>query len=260
MGISTGDQSGAKAQVMVLGTYHMANPGRDLVKSSIRDTMGAERQSEIQMLESRLARFNPTKIAVEAMAGGLTKERYIAYCQGKVELSPNEIEQVGFRLAKTLGHEEIFPVDYAADMDFEGLAAFAQAEKQTWFLHLLDSMPGEVGRKMEEVDRQFTVSQILALYNSPGFYRFSQSFYMDMLRVNAGDKYPGVDVVAGWYRRNMVIYANIRRVIDSPRDRVLVIYGAGHAKLLSDFVYDASDLIHVDPLEFLPDVPPFRLI
>jgi hypothetical protein len=46
-----------KAQVMVLGTYHMANPGLDLVKVKIRDSMSPERQREIQELVVMPAKF-----------------------------------------------------------------------------------------------------------------------------------------------------------------------------------------------------------
>lgn len=38
----------------------------------------------------------------------------------------------------------------------------------------------------------------------------------------------GADLVSDWFRRNMRIYTNIARLVDSPNERVLVIYGAGH--------------------------------
>ncbi|MFI5385252.1 MAG: DUF5694 domain-containing protein [Fimbriimonadales bacterium] len=247
-----------KTRVMVLGTYHMANPDLDLVRFQIRDTLSPERQTELAMLELRLARFEPTKIAVEAIPDGRLNERYGAFLEGKVELSANEIEQVGFRLAKSLGHAQIYGVDHRSDMDFDMLTAFARAEHQDWFPRLLEELPSEIGRKMQEMDRRFTVSQILAIQNSPDALRFSHSLYIDMLRLNAGDRYPGVEVVADWYRRNMIIYANIRRIIESG-DRVLVLFGAGHAKLLRDLVSEASDLELVDPLDYLPETPEFSL-
>lgn len=38
----------------------------------------------------------------------------------------------------------------------------------------------------------------------------------------------GADLVSDWFRRNMRIYTNVVRLIDSPDERVLVIFGAGH--------------------------------
>lgn len=38
----------------------------------------------------------------------------------------------------------------------------------------------------------------------------------------------GADLVSDWFRRNMRIHANVVRLVSSPDERVLVIYGAGH--------------------------------
>jgi hypothetical protein len=40
--------------------------------------------------------------------------------------------------------------------------------------------------------------------------------------------YAGPDLLASWYQRNIRIYNNIAAIIESPNERVLVIYGAGH--------------------------------
>ena len=40
--------------------------------------------------------------------------------------------------------------------------------------------------------------------------------------------YAGSDLLAAWYQRNIRIYRNIVALIDSPSDRILVIYGSGH--------------------------------
>jgi hypothetical protein len=41
-------------------------------------------------------------------------------------------------------------------------------------------------------------------------------------------EYAGPDLLASWYQRNIRIYHNIVALIDSPNEKVLVIYGAGH--------------------------------
>ena len=38
----------------------------------------------------------------------------------------------------------------------------------------------------------------------------------------------GADLVSDWFRRNMRIYSNVTRLVDSPDERVLAIFGAGH--------------------------------
>jgi hypothetical protein len=34
--------------------------------------------------------------------------------------------------------------------------------------------------------------------------------------------------VSDWFRRNMRIYSNVTRPVDSPNERILMIYGNGH--------------------------------
>jgi hypothetical protein len=71
-----------------------------------------------------------------------------------------------------------------------------------------------------------------------------------MARVGRDSTYVGADVVAGRYARNLKIFANLARLTE-PGDRVLVIYGASHGKLLRDFVRESPDLQVVDTDRYL---------
>lgn len=109
----------ARAEVLVLGTYHMANPGRDIVNLKVDDVLAPKRQTEIAQLLEVLKRFNPTKIALEGALGNeRIPKRYSDYLGGKYELSANEVDQIGFRLAKQLGHKAVFPVDVDGDFPY----------------------------------------------------------------------------------------------------------------------------------------------
>ena len=67
-----------------------------------------------------------------------------------------------------------------------------------------------------------------------------QETYMMLARVGDGKNNIGIDWLCNyWYRRNMIIYANIAR-ISSVNDRVLVIYGAGHLHLLTQFMKESG--------------------
>jgi len=53
--------------------------------------------------------------------------------------------------------------------------------------------------------------------------------------------YAGPDLLVAWYQRNIRFYRNIIALIDSPNDRILVIYGAGHLGWLrQDIANDAT--------------------
>src|SRR5437870_13308528 len=86
----------ARAEVLVLGVYHMANPGHDIFNMQADDVLAPKRQAEIAQLLEALKKFQPTKIAVEADFGSdRIAKRYADYTAGKYELTRNEIDQIG---------------------------------------------------------------------------------------------------------------------------------------------------------------------
>src|SRR3954469_20066483 len=70
----------ARAEVLVLGTYHMANPGHDIFNMKADDVLAPKRQAEIAELIEVLKRFNPTKIAIEADFGSQRVAREYSDC------------------------------------------------------------------------------------------------------------------------------------------------------------------------------------
>src|SRR5215210_6046828 len=94
-------QQDAKPEILVLGTFHMANPGRDVVNTQVDDVLSPKRQKEMTHLVEVLKKFRPTKIAIESNVGSKrTPQEYANYVAGKYVLSRNEIDQLGYRLAK----------------------------------------------------------------------------------------------------------------------------------------------------------------
>jgi len=110
-----------RAEILILGTYHMANPGRDVFNMSADDVLAPKRQAEIGELLEVLKRFKPTKIAIESTVYEDRRlKQYAEYLAGVYTLTANEIEQVGFRLAKELGQKAIYPVDYDGEFPDHG--------------------------------------------------------------------------------------------------------------------------------------------
>src|SRR5512134_1038272 len=96
----------SRAEVLVLGVYHMSNPGRDIFNMRADDVLAPKRQAEIALVMAALKNFHPTKIAVEGEVGNdRIPNRYADYLAGKHALTHDETEQIGFRLAKELGHQ-----------------------------------------------------------------------------------------------------------------------------------------------------------
>src|SRR3546814_6069159 len=91
-----------------LGSPHLANNNRDIANVHVEDVTTPAHQREIETLVDALARFRPTRIAIEwpsSDQAGLDK-RYAAYRAGTLPVSANERDQIALRLAAKLGLED----------------------------------------------------------------------------------------------------------------------------------------------------------
>jgi hypothetical protein len=218
-----------RAEILILGTYHMANPGHDVFNMAADDVLAPKRQAEIGELLEVLKRFKPTKIAIESTVyEDRRPKQYADYLAGKYTLTANEIEQVGFRLAKELGLKAIYPVDIDGDFPWQRVINYAKAKGQS---QIMDQIMSEIGSMVKEQDAYLHAHSILEtlLYmNDDKKVAQDVGFYFREARLGEPGDYAGPDLLASWYQRNIRIYNNIANIIGSPNERVLVIYGAGH--------------------------------
>ena len=231
-----------KAHVLVLGVFHMANPGRDIFNLKVDDVLTEKRQKEIAETVATLKKFRPTKIAIESEPGGKRVQRYQDYLDGKYTLTRNEIDQLGFRLAKELGHKQIYPVDVEGDFPFEKVQEYAKKNGKEQQLNDWMGMIPKLLDKESDILKNGSVSDLLRFINREEQVREDQQAYTDFAQFAGNGEYPGPDLLAEWYRRNVRIFANIRNLISSPEERVLVIYGSGHLYWLQRNVLDSRDL------------------
>lgn len=54
-----------EVRVMILGTYHMANPGLDEVSIEADDALSTPRQTELENLADRLVEWAPNRVRVK---------------------------------------------------------------------------------------------------------------------------------------------------------------------------------------------------
>jgi uncharacterized protein DUF5694 len=231
----------ARAEVLVLGVYHMANPGRDIFNMKADDVLAPKRQAEIAQLIEVLKRFQPTKIAIEADMWGKRRQEYSDYLAGKHTLSSNENDQIGYRLAKEVGHKTIYPVDADGEFPWPRVVNYAKASGRS---KELDAIMGEIGGMVKAQDQYLashTVLETLLYMNADDKVDQSVGFYYREAHFGEPGDWAGADLVSEWFRRNMRIYSNIAQLVDSPNQRVLVIYGAGHLGWLRhNFASDPS--------------------
>lgn len=243
----------ARAEVLVLGVYHMSNPGRDVFNTEADDVLSTRRQAEIARVVAVLERFRPTKIAVEAdFNDDRVAKRYADYVAGRHELTRNETEQLGFRLAGELGHETVYPVDVDGEFPYPRLVKYAKATGRTAEFEALRNEGAERAEAFSAYLASHTILETLLTMNSEERVAEAVGFYFRLAEFGEPWDWAGADLVSDWFRRNMRIYSNVVGLVDSPDERVLVIYGAGHLGWLRYAFGSNPDLRLRELAEFAP--------
>ena len=245
-----------KTKVLLLGTFHFDDPKLDTYMPKFPyDTMSPARQQQIAAVAAALASFRPTKVALEFREESKAKidQRYADYVAGKWELTANEVYQLGFRVAHAAGLPRVDGIDvWGGDME-------GHADVETWAKEhgqeakLNDAIGAAYQRLYEFGDEQKTkvpLRDYLLYLNSAEYVRLEHGDYLHgRFDVGAGKEYVGADSLTGWwYNRNLRIFENVRRLVSSPNERVLVIVGAGHLPILRHLFESAPDM-EVVPVE-----------
>ncbi len=239
----------APVQVVVLGTFHMSNPGKDLHNQHVDDMLSAPRQEQIAALVEALARFAPTRVVVEWPAQTVA-ERYPKYLAGTLAPSRNEVVQLGFRLGK-LAKASVEGIDVEGDFPYGPVEEWAKAHGRKGELDEVGAVVERQLAAMQKALDEGGVAGELRFLNEPAGISGGHAFYRSMLRYGAGNDQPGAALVAAWYRRNLELCARIAQSA-RPGDRIVVLYGAGHLPLLRQCVEEMPGWKLVEANKLLP--------
>lgn len=250
----------APIEVMVLGTYHMGNPGQDLHNARIDPVTTPAKQAELEAVAEALARFRPTAIAIERVArnqSDMLDHRYPAFTPADLLTNPDERVQVGYRLAHRLGLERVYAID-EQDRDgqpsyfpFEDVQAWAEANGRSPALGAMHQQVAAMVGEMETRQRTDTVGGLLRWMNTPESAASDQTFYTALLAFGAGDAQPGAVLNGRWYTRNALIFARLMQAA-KPGDRIVIVYGGGHSYWLRQFVQTTPGFRLVEANDYLP--------
>jgi hypothetical protein len=245
-------------EVMVLGTYHFANPGLDLANVKSDDVLKPQRQKELEALSAALAQFRPTKIMIERQAktAELLDPKFAAFTPADLAKNRDERVQVAYRLAGRLGLKSVYAIDEQPGdgepdyFPFGTLAEWAKTNgRQAQLSAALDEAKSLVVR-IERWQAEGSVSHALLKLNRPDQADKDQSWYYGALRYGDTDKQPGAELNAYWYMRNAKIFGKLM-IAARPGDRVLVVYGSGHNYWLRHFATTTPGFQNIDPTPYL---------
>ncbi|HEY0024028.1 MAG TPA: DUF5694 domain-containing protein [Longimicrobium sp.] len=245
-----------EVEVMLLGTYHFAGSSTDAVDTPATDILGPRRQAELEELVTRLAGWGPEQIAVEwpfSFADSTTARyrRYLA--QGTVR-SHDEVEQIGFRLARRLGHETVHPIDHQMPIGNDSIEALYVRRPE--FKAHSDSLMAVLRADADSTaawQRETSLIEHLRAANSDEGLQGGNSFAMfgSMLAAGEGRNRGGPQLLARWYERNIIMAHNLTRVLRPGTRRVLVLVGSGHVPSMRNVLHESPDFCPVSPLPYL---------
>lgn len=183
-------EQGARPELLLIGSPHLANPGRDLANNDVPDVFTPARQRELEELLDSLAQWEPTRLAVEWAAadqGGLD-ERFSEYRAGRLSLTASERDQIGLRLAGQVGLQRIEAVDCfdnrpGSDADYD----FADWAQDNGMSERLDALIAAGQAEADAPSRDMATTSISEWYksvNAPGARRLMHRAYYDVARAS----------------------------------------------------------------------------
>ncbi|RZJ44674.1 MAG: hypothetical protein EON87_09360 [Brevundimonas sp.] len=254
----TPEPAPAPIEVMILGSYHMDNPGNDVHNARIAPVTTPEKQAQLQVVSRALARFNPTAIGIERVADDpatFQDQAWAAFTPADLLTNPDERFQIGYRLAHDLGLQRVYAID---EQDRDGQPSyFPFGEVMQWVeangkQAQFDELNSRMATVTAEMERRQsgTVTELLAWMNTPEYVAYGQGVYAGLMTFGDGADQPGPYLNGRWYTRNAIIFANLMKVA-RPGDRIVVIYGAGHGYWLRQLVSTTPGYRLVEPNDYL---------
>ncbi|MFD1736358.1 DUF5694 domain-containing protein [Bacillus salitolerans] len=137
-----------QTEIILLGTFHFQQD----------EEMIIEKESEIIELVEHLSSLKPTKIALE-WEKSKNKQLNEAYKNTDRDLRIDEIEQIGFRLAKKLNHGKIYAVNWGGHLKDEDVILLNNTIKKS-YPELLNSM-SSVMEETPEINRNTNIITLL---------------------------------------------------------------------------------------------------
>jgi len=225
------------AKAMIMGVFHFANPGLDMVKSGVINVMTKDNQAWLDGLATRMAAFHPTDVLVECDPSDQAKfdEKFAAYQKGTFELTSNEVYQIGFRVAKAAGIGGVTCFDedsvgWNAEPMFDYIKNNDPAAQAS-----MDALYKSLSERQNREQATLSLPQLLQLSNDAARDRENKDLYIRTNAVDVGGSFAGADASASWWHRNFRMYANVQKAA-VPGHRVLVVAGAGHTAILKDLL------------------------
>ncbi|MBS7255863.1 DUF5694 domain-containing protein [Flavobacterium branchiicola] len=232
-------QQAKKKQILLIGTFHYANPGTDIAKINTFNVMSEKSQKELEIMSDKIKKFGPDKIFVEwkfSKQAELDKF-YNKNTDSLLKKDPNEITQLALRTAKKLNHKKMYGIDYRTRFPYDSLMmSMEKANQKDLMKRNTETTKGFQKDDNEQISKNSLIN--LMLYNNEKETLDKNiQWYLEVAnRVGNADDFTGASLVSNWYKRNLYMYSIIQKLTESTDNKIMVLVGGGHASIIRDFL------------------------
>jgi len=232
-----------QAKVLVVGTFHFDYPGLDAHKTSDEDKIDVlkePKKSEVTELVNYIKKFNPNKIAIEAFENWNATEKLNQYKNGDHRDKRDERFQLAMRIAKELELDTLYAID-ASTMaeDLEKMdSSYTNALFKDFDFQSEDVYHQYVKDWLGNEDKIIPKVNLLEYFkhiNSKASHQYGYGAYL--VGDFKLDNERGPDILSvWWYNRNLRIFRKLQLITENSNDRILLVFGNGHAAVLRQFL------------------------
>lgn len=222
-------------EIILVGTFHLE-----------QEEEFVNKEREVHEFVQFLSDLSPTKIAVEweKSKEETLMKRYVDPIQ---RLNMDEIEQIGFRLARKLEHEKIHAVNWSGritEKDMNKLHAAIQ-ENHPGLVRLMSELPNcrvqsdvHIQESYKSLNERHSINQV-------------EDIYLSFLEVEEREPI-GANFLTMWMERELRITKNILNIVDEEEERILLIIGRDHLFTLTN-LFEGKGWKVINPFESKKD-------
>jgi hypothetical protein len=238
-----------KKQILLVGTFHYANPGLDVAKLNSFNIMSEKSQKELEIMSDKIKKFGPDKIFVEwefNEQADLDK-LYNKNTDSLFKTNKNEITQLALRTAKKLNHKKLYGMNLYTSFPYDSLLMSMEKANQQDLLKRNNEWKKRNEKDHNERITKSSLQELMLHYNKKETENKNIQWYLDVAnRAGNPDDFTGASLVSNWYKRNLYMYSLIQKLTESTDNKIMVLVGAGHAAIIREFITHDPEFEIVD--------------
>ncbi|NET36391.1 MAG: hypothetical protein F6K19_30920 [Cyanothece sp. SIO1E1] len=235
-----------KIKVYLLGTFHFSQT------DSTYNVLDEKHQQSIHELCQIIAKQQPDKVFIERQPEYEFQNKIdslftlFSKMKSRKLRVKNELVQVGFRVAKMLGHKKVYQCDHPGRYGslYNNSLQYAQANNQMGYLDA--TVRGTAVRADDLVNedslmQSSTLLEYIQWINSDAVMNTSHAGYVSnyplvgskgFYNYEDDDTLIGAELTADWYRRNIMIYTKMISQLTFDEKAIFLIMGGDHIPIL----------------------------